>query len=116
MPTATAHEPQSGVLVARARDIIAGRVVPPALVPPPEVVAFLERESATAPASPAALRHLTSQLTLQTRYAGRAIACFVPPGGEPVVLAVGDTEIEELLRALTEEEGARVVVYGAEGL
>jgi hypothetical protein len=116
MPTVTQEPPATGALVARARDIIAGRVVPPALVPPPEVVAFLESERASAPASPAALRHLTSQLTLQVRYAGRAIACFVPPGGEPVVLAVGDTEIEELLRALTEAEGARVVVYGAEAL
>lgn len=99
-------------VVARARDVIAGRVRPPELVTPPDVEAFLRREFADKqpPPTPEAIRLLTEHLTLQAEYADCPVVVFKTADGSLTVLAVGECEIRALLDGLSPEEKSKVMV------
>jgi hypothetical protein len=98
-------------LLRRARDVIAGRVQPPPLVPSPEVEQFLRRSLADcATPTPAALRYLTDWLCLESQFGGEPVACFTTPAGFMVVLACGEREIKALHRGLPVEERVKVVI------
>jgi hypothetical protein len=99
-------------LVARAKDIIAGRVRPPALVVPPEIEELLRREFAgfNPPPTPEAIRYITDRLSLEAHYKGQPVACFTTTEGIQAVLAVGEREIWPLLEGLSDEEEAKVVI------
>lgn len=101
----------TAALVSRAKDIIAGRTQPPALVAPPGVEQHLRREfGGGEPPTADALRRITKRLSLEAHYGGRPVACVTTRAGTLAVLASGDREVEALLRGLSDEEGARVVV------
>jgi hypothetical protein len=116
----TAESPLSpekkDALIARAKDVIAGRIPPQALIVPPEVELFMKREFAEEfawrepPPTPKAVRHITEQLSLQAHYKGKAVACFTNPDGSLAVLAAGEKEIWALLEDLTEEERVKVLI------
>lgn len=99
-------------VVARAREVIAGRVRPPVLATPPDVEAFLRREFADKepPPTPEAIRRLTEHLTLQAKYADCPVAVFTNADGSLAVVAVGESEIRALLDGLSPEEKSKVMV------
>jgi hypothetical protein len=99
-------------LIARAKEIIAGRIRPSAMVVPPEVEKFLQREIAgfDPPPTPKAIRHITEQLCLQAIYRGEPVACFTTADGMLTVLASGENEIWTLLQELSEDERVKVVI------
>ena len=99
-------------LVNRAKDIIAGRTPPPELIAPPEVRQFLNREFGEAERKPTAdaLRRATEWLSLEAHYAGRPVACFTTRAGGLAVMASGEIEVEAVLRGLSDDERAKVVV------
>ena len=99
-------------MIDKAKAIIPGRVHPPALVPPPEVEAFLEREFGEGgmKASAQFLRLTTDHLCLEALYRGEPVACFTTDTGGLIVLAVGESEIKALLRSLDNEESSKVIV------
>ena len=103
-------------LISRAKEIIAGRVRPPAMVAPPGVETFLQQEfgAKAPPPTSEAVRRVTERLSLQAQYAGRPVACFTTADGSLAVLASGDREVEALLRGLSESEAAMVVVTDTE--
>lgn len=103
---------KTDALLGRARDILAGRIQPPALVVPPEVEQFLQREFRECEPQPTAeaLRRITERLCLEAHYGGQPVACFTTLAGTLAVLASGDVEVEALLRGLSVEEASKVVV------
>ena len=105
-----------GALIVRAKDVIAGRIRPPAMVVPPEVDEFLQKEfgGVEPPPTPEAIRRIADHLSLLMYYRGLPVACFTMADGEMVVLASGDREVEALLRGLSEEEAAKVVIADTE--
>jgi hypothetical protein len=107
---------KKAALISRAKDVIAGRIPPPALIVPPEVERFMQREFAEEfgwrepPPTPEAIRHIREQLSLQAHYKGKAVACFTNPDGSLAVLAEGQPEIGALFEGLSEEEEVKVVI------
>src|SRR5262249_60387124 len=100
------------IKIKRAKEIIAGQVRPPRMPTPPTVTAFLERavNGRQPPAEPEAVQKITDWLNLQAHYGGGPVACFTTAEGFLAVLAAGPEEVEALLKGLSDEEGARVVV------
>jgi hypothetical protein len=98
--------------IERAKGIIAGTVQPQAMVTAPAVKLFLERELKTfvPPATPEAIQKITDSLNLQAHYGGRSVACFTTIEGVLAVLACGDEEIDALLKSLSPEDAAKVLV------
>jgi hypothetical protein len=107
---------RKGAIVALAKEIIAGRINPPALVVTPEIERFLKKEfgSLNPPPTPEAIRRITERLSLQAHYGGRPVACFTTVSGDLAGLAAGESEIETLLRGLSNEETAQVIVTDSE--
>lgn len=103
-------------LILRAKDAIAGRTRPPALATPPEVDEFLRKEfgGVEPPPTREALRRIADRLSLESLYGGRPVACFTMADGGLAVLACGGREIEALLRGLSDEEAAKVVILDTE--
>jgi len=103
-------------LVARAKDIIAGRIPPDPIPVPSIVVEFLDEEFRRFHPQPTAeaRRFLTEDLSLQAIYKGTPIACQMLPGDKYTVLAVGNREIEVLLRGLSSSESTKVIVLDME--
>ena len=99
-------------LVARAKDVIAGRIPPPPIIAPLAVEEFMQREYANydPPPTAAALRDIREDLSLQAIYAGVPVACFTMPGGFLAVLGVGEQEIWAILKGLSDQEQSKVVV------
>jgi hypothetical protein len=99
-------------LVARAKDIIAGRVRPEALALTPEIEKFLKRESEkwNPPPTPEAIRFISDRLSLEAHYKGEPVALFTTADGIQAVLAVGEREICTLLERLSMEEEAKVLI------
>lgn len=104
--------PAGPVVVGRAKDIIAGRIQPPALVATPEIETFLQREFGNVQQRPTeeAIRRITERLCLEAHFGGQPVACFTTPAGTLAVLASGERDVEALLRGLSDEEQAKVVV------
>ena len=102
----------AAALIDRAKEIIAGRVCPPAPVASPEIEKFLQREFEGVEPSPTpeAIRRITEGLSLQALYRGQPVVCFKMKSGALAVLASGEREIEALLRGLPESESSRVYV------
>ncbi len=103
-------------IIANAKDVIAGRVLPPALIAAPEVEKFLQLQfkDSEPPPTVEARQRVMDRLSLQAHYGGRPVACYLTIEGRLAVLAAGDREIEALLGGLSEEEGAKVVVTDTE--
>lgn len=99
-------------LVARARDIIAGRMPPPELGSTPEIDAHMQREYGhlEPPPTTEALRFLKNQLLLDAHHSGQVVACLLLDNDELAVLAVGQHEVQALLQSLSDEQGSKVVV------
>ena len=92
--------------VQRARELIAGRMEPHE-IPSPEVVAV---PLARLPPHSKPPLWLTTAVNLQVHYGGRAVACFQSPSGAVAVLADGEEKIGELLKFLSDDEIARIVI------
>jgi hypothetical protein len=99
-------------LIARAKDVLAGRVQPAVLVVPPQVEQFLQRELGEGKRRPTAeaLRRITDRLCLEAHYGGRPVACTTTQAGTLAVLASGERQVEAVLRGLSEEEKPKVVI------
>ena len=99
-------------LVAEAKDILAGRVRPPAMAATPDVLKWLDREfeGFEPPATPDAIRRIAERVHLVATYAGRPVACGTTADGFLVVLASGEHEIEALLDGLSDAERSKVVI------
>jgi hypothetical protein len=116
-PISQGGETASGTeLIQRAKDVIAGRVPPPVLVPPPEVEQFLRREfeHCEPPPTALALRRIADRLTLDATYRGEPVAVFTHSGGALAVLAAGEREIIALLDGLDDVERSKVMVTDTE--
>lgn len=103
---------QKDALIARAKDIIAGRVRPSALVIPPEIERLLQRdfEGFDPPPAPEAIRNISERLSLEAHYQGQPVVCFTTTDGVLTVLAVGEREIRELYQELSHDEKAKVII------
>ncbi len=109
---AEVDRPGIDAVVARAKGIIAGRIRPEPIVPPPEVVEFLRKEmTGRDPApTPEFLRFFTDRLNLEAIYKGEPVLCHTTADQVQTVLAVGQPEIFAVLDALTDHEQSRVIV------
>ncbi|MGL4553535.1 MAG: hypothetical protein ACRC33_20405 [Gemmataceae bacterium] len=112
MPDAVTVAPESLDLVARAKRILAGEILPPPL-PLHEVVrqflGTLEGE-ALREATAAARQEILNDLNLQAHYGGNRTAYFTAEGGLLVVLASGDDQVKELYTRLTPDEKHKVLI------
>ncbi len=102
-------------LLARARDIIAGRIVPP----PMEDAAFdafmaNEFTGYDPPPTAEAIRYLRERQSLPKIYRGEPVLCFTTAAGDMAVVAVGERDIYFLLRELPDHERCRVIVRDTE--
>jgi len=99
-------------VITRAKEIMACRICPPSMAVPPEVERFLQREfsGCNPPPTPEAIRRISEDLSLQAHYRGIPIACFTTAEGYLTVLASGESEIFALLKGLSHEEGAKILV------
>ena len=97
-------------LLARARDILAGRIVPPPIKPPPGLLESLDREFGwrVPPPTPEAIRFLCDEAGLDYKYRGEIVAVCKSADGGQAVLAVGEHELRTLLDGLTDDERSRV--------
>jgi hypothetical protein len=95
-----------------AKAILAGQCKARAMVTLPRIDSFLESgfNDQQVPPLPEAVRQIKDWLNLQGHYGGRPVACCKTADGVLAVLAVGDEQIESILKGLTSEERARVVV------
>jgi len=105
-------------LVARAKDIIAGRIPPDPIPVPSIVVEFLDEEFRRFHPQPTAeaRRFLTEDLSLQAIYKGTPIASIRMSDRSLAVLAVGEDEIRTLLTHLNNDENADVVIRDTDGM
>ena len=103
-------------LLAYARDIIAGRIVPPAMEDP-EFDALMAKEFAgyEPPPTATAIRFLRERQCLERLYRGQPVLTFKTGSGDKVVIVSGERDIFFLLRTLPDHERARVVVEDTEG-
>jgi hypothetical protein len=101
-----AHSPADAELLARARGIIAGSIVPPPMEDP-EFDAIMAEEFAgyDPPPTAEAIRYLRENQCLPKIYGGEPVLCFTM-----AVVAVGERDIYFLLRELPDHERCRVVV------
>ncbi len=98
-------------IIDRAKKIITGQMQRQAMEIHPDVAAFLEKnKQKMASASPEVSQKIIDSLNLQALYPGRRVACFIAPEGFLVVLACGEEEIPALLKGLSPEETAKVVI------
>jgi hypothetical protein len=114
-PVIPAHLPpeRRDQIVARAKEIIAGRRPADPMVEAAGVETFLRHEADRfpAPLDPAARRRIADALNLQAHYGGLPVACFTTAEGVLAVLAAGESEVDALFQGLGAEEAARVVVH-----
>ncbi len=101
--------------IRRAKEIIGGRHRPEPLILSPWVTEFLEHERKHGQLkeiepTEEALQDITDWLNLQAHYGGHMIAWHRTGQGVLTVLAVGADEIEALLKGLSPEEVAEVVI------
>jgi len=103
---------RSAALLARAKDILAGRLRPDPLPGPLWADERLQRDfgDKSPPPTPEAIRRIKEDWALQSQYRGDAVACFTMADGNLAVLAVGLSEIRELLSGLSDNEDSRVVI------
>ena len=111
-----AHSRADAELLARARAIIAGRIVPP----PMEDAAFdaaMAKEFAgyEPPPTEEGLRPSRERGCLEKIYKGQPVLTFKTAPGHTAVIASGEHDIFFLLRSLPDSERARVVVEDTEG-
>jgi hypothetical protein len=99
-------------LLARARDIIAGRVKPPRMEAPPGRLEAFHKEFAgyDPPPTEEAIRFFTEQWHLDYTYRGKSVVCCRTSEGDLAVLGVGEEEIVAILLGLDDEEQSKVVV------
>ncbi len=103
-------------LLARARDVISGRVVPPKMEAPPGRLEAFHKEFAgyDPPPTQEAIRFLTERWHLDYTYAGVSVVCCRTGNGDLAVVGVGEDEIVALLRGLDDEDRSKVVVMDTE--
>ena len=103
---------RKAALLARAQDIIAGRLIPEPLPESPAIREFLHREfgDKVPPPTPEAIRQIIEHDSIQRLGRGRLIAYCTIADGRKVVLAMGEDEIFYLLDELSDDEDARVIV------
>jgi len=103
---------RSAALLARAKDIIAGRLIPDPLPESPGIREFLHREfgDKVPPPTHEAIRQIIEHDSIQRLARGRLIAYSTIADGRKVVLAMGEDEIFYLLAELSDDEDARVIV------
>ncbi len=111
-----AHSFADAELLARTRDIIAGRIVPPAMEDP-EFDDLMAKEFAgyEPPPTADAIRYLRERQCLEKLYRGQPVLTFKTGSGDKVVIVSGERDIFFLLRTLPIHERARVVVEDTEG-
>ena len=99
-------------LLARAKDIIAGRLRPDPLPDPPGADEYLQREfgDKVPPPTPEAVRRIKEEWALQLKYNGEGIVYFRSEDGSMAVLGSGDDEILALLRGLSDTDRRKVIV------
>ena len=99
-------------LVDRARQIMAGRIIPEPLALPPELEKAWQKELAGFPQPPTmkAIHRITDRLALVAHYDGELVAIVTTAHGRTAVVAVGDDEIKALLDGLSQEESAKVML------
>jgi hypothetical protein len=123
-PTPDVREPSSpsgespgdrfAELIARAKAILAGTLVPEPLPTHPEVAEFLERElgDRDPPVVPEVLTQIAYEMTLGKLYGGLPVVCVLQKGGQVgTALGVGEEELVALLRSFTREEGSKIIVH-----
>lgn len=103
-------------LLARARDVIHGRVRPPTLEPPAATLAAFHREFAgyNPPPTAEAIRDFSERWALDATYRGESVVAFRIKDGDLAVLGVGDAEISAILRGLEHDDRSDVVVMDTE--
>jgi len=101
----------TSTLVANAREIIAGRVVP-TIEPDAAIDAWLadQFKDREPPPLATAIENIRTQLYLEKRYSDRMVAWFRLPNNGIFVLAAGNEEVRELFAGLTDEEKSKVVI------
>lgn len=103
-------------LLARARDIIAGRIVPPPMEDPAFDASMAKEFAGYEPPPTAnAIRFLRERQCLERLYRGQPVLIFETASGDNVVIATGERDILFLLRSLPAGERCRVVVEDTEG-
>lgn len=125
MSTTSAAEPTAGpvpaptdrkaALVAYAKDVIAGRVVPPPMVLDARRTALLDAALAEAagpypPATPEAVRWATDWECLYAQYPNEVFLYFNTAGGYMTVLAAGEEDVLAVLAGLTPEEDCQAIM------
>ena len=97
---------RSAALLARAKDIIAGRLRPDPLPDPQGADEYLQREfgDKVPPPTPEAVRRIKEEWALQLKYNGESIMGFTMPNGSLAVLGSGLDEIRALLAGLSDSE------------
>lgn len=105
------RRPEVSPLVARAKAILAGELVPDPLPLPPDVQAWFDKMVAgfDPPATPEAIIYQRNFIALDENYAFKDVLYYAPPGGHVIVLGCGLDEVRELRRVLTPEENFRAV-------
>jgi len=103
---------RSEALLARAKDIIAGRLRPDPLPDTPGADEYLQKEfgDKIPPPTPEAIRWIKEEWSLQLKYQGESIVSFTMSDGRLAVLGAGLDEIRALLRGLSDSERPTVIV------
>ncbi|MBX9582506.1 MAG: hypothetical protein K2X87_19550 [Gemmataceae bacterium] len=91
--------------IARAKDLIAGRITADPMPTPPAVRDYLARIMAGKEDffTPEAVRWAVNEHNLQFYFGGRVVACYTTPDGDYIPLAADD-DITPLFAALTPAE------------
>ena len=113
IPTRGSLSPErSAALLARARDIIAGRLRPDPLPDWPGADARLQADfgDKIPPPTVEAVRAIKEDWSLEYNYPGQGIVTYRMDNGILAVLGAGDEEILLLLRGLSIQERSNVVV------
>jgi hypothetical protein len=106
----------SDAMIARAKEIIAGRLQPPPFVAPKLLLDHFEREfrDKNPPPMREALDAIIDRHCIDTIYSGKLVAYTTMKSGRLTVLATGLDDIEKLFKALVGKERLEVVVTDTE--
>jgi len=99
-------------MIHRAKDILAGRIIPPEMVTPPGIIEYLQKQFAGYDPGPTAeaMRDMIEHHTLYAHYSGRPIV-LTRIEGKVAILAAGEEEIRALLPTLDSDEISRVLLH-----
>ena len=117
IPARSSLSPErNATLLARAKDITAGRLRPDPLPDWPGADAQLQRDfgDKVPPPTAEAVRDIKENWSLDYNFRGQGIVSYRMDNGILAILGVGDDEILLILRGLSDSERQNVVVLSTE--